>query len=96
VKIAPRFGNATLLRSAAQNVGRNPVPYTAQQMEARRVCKVTGGVSVASIKGDYGPGVSDSSLNQLFRLLFHLASPGMFHERCGAGASNRVVRGSTP
>jgi two-component system sensor histidine kinase CpxA len=69
------IGNPDLLRSAVENVIRNAIRYTAQQteVEVRLTCETIGAASEATISvRDHGPGVPESSLEQLFRPFFRL------------------------
>jgi two-component system sensor histidine kinase CpxA len=69
------IGNPDLLRSAVENVVRNAIRYTAQQteVEVRLTCETYGAASEATISvRDHGPGVPESSLDELFRPFFRL------------------------
>jgi len=69
------IGNPDLLRSAVENVIRNAIRYTAQQteVEVRLKCETYGSASEATISvRDHGPGVPESSLEELFRPFFRL------------------------
>jgi len=68
-------GSPELLHSAVENIVRNAVRYTADQteVEVRLVCKASDANSEAVVKiRDHGPGVPESSLQQLFRPFFRL------------------------
>jgi two-component system sensor histidine kinase CpxA len=68
-------GSPELLHSAVENIVRNAVRYTADQteVEVRLVCKASHANSEAVVKiRDHGPGVPESSLQQLFRPFFRL------------------------
>jgi two-component system sensor histidine kinase CpxA len=69
------LGSPELLHSAVENIVRNAVRYTADQteVEVRLVCKASDANSEAVVKiRDHGPGVPESSLQQLFRPFFRL------------------------
>ena len=68
-------GSPELLHSAVENIVRNAVRYTADrtEVEVRLICRTTDVGSEAVVKiRDHGPGVPDSSLQQLFRPFFRL------------------------
>jgi two-component system sensor histidine kinase CpxA len=68
-------GSPELLHSAVENIVRNAVRYTADQteVEVRLLCKASNASSEAVVKiRDHGPGVPESSLQQLFRPFFRL------------------------
>ncbi len=68
-------GSPELLHSAVENIVRNAVRYTADQteVEVRLLCKASAANSEAVVKiRDHGPGVAESSLQQLFRPFFRL------------------------
>jgi two-component system sensor histidine kinase CpxA len=68
-------GSPELLHSAVENIVRNAVWYTADQteVEVRLLCKASNARSEAVVKiRDHGPGVPESSLQQLFRPFFRL------------------------
>jgi two-component system, OmpR family, sensor histidine kinase CpxA len=68
-------GSPELLHSAVENIVRNAVRYTADQteVEVRLLCKTSDASSEAVVKiRDHGPGVPESSLQQLFRPFFRL------------------------
>jgi len=68
-------GSSDLLRSAVENVIRNAIRYTAQQteVEVRLRCDTSGAASEGTILvRDHGPGVPESSLEDLFRPFFRL------------------------
>jgi two-component system sensor histidine kinase CpxA len=68
-------GSSDLLRSAVENVIRNAIRYTAQQteVEVRLGCDTSGAASEGTISvRDHGPGVPESSLEELFRPFFRL------------------------
>jgi two-component system sensor histidine kinase CpxA len=69
------IGSSDLLRSAVENVIRNAIRYTAQQteIEVRLACEtnVAGATATISVR-DHGPGVPESSLEELFRPFFRL------------------------
>jgi two-component system, OmpR family, sensor histidine kinase CpxA len=68
-------GSSDLLRSAVENVIRNAIRYTAQQteIEVRLTCEANNAASTATISvRDHGPGVPESSLEELFRPFFRL------------------------
>src|SRR3984893_16244318 len=68
-------GSSDLLRSAVENVIRNAIRYTAQQteVEVRLGCDTCGAASEGTISvRDHGPGVPESSLEELFRPFFRL------------------------
>ena len=68
-------GSSDLLRSAVENVIRNAIRYTAQQteVEVRLTCETSGAASEGTISvRDHGPGVPESSLEELFRPFFRL------------------------
>jgi two-component system, OmpR family, sensor histidine kinase CpxA len=68
-------GSSDLLRSAVENVIRNAIRYTAQQteIEVRLRCEANDAASTATISvRDHGPGVPESSLEELFRPFFRL------------------------
>ena len=68
-------GSPELLHSAVENIVRNAVRYTADQteVEVRLLCKASDANSEAVVKiRDHGPGVPESSLQQLFRPFFRL------------------------
>src|ERR1700693_1966535 len=68
-------GSSDLLRSAVENVIRNAIRYTAQQteIEVRLTCEANDAASTATISvRDHGPGVPESSLEELFRPFFRL------------------------
>ena len=68
-------GSYDLLRSAVENVIRNAIRYTAQQteVEVRLRCETSGAASEGTISvRDHGPGVPESSLDELFRPFFRL------------------------
>jgi signal transduction histidine kinase len=68
-------GSSDLLRSAVENVIRNAIRYTAQQteIEVRLSCETNCAASAATISvRDHGPGVPESSLEELFRPFFRL------------------------
>jgi len=68
-------GSQELLHSAVENIVRNAVRYTADQteVEVRLLCKSSDANSEAVVKiRDHGPGVPESSLQQLFRPFFRL------------------------
>jgi two-component system sensor histidine kinase CpxA len=66
-------GSSELLRSAIENVIRNAVRYTADrtEVEVRLNTSDLNSGTVIKIR-DHGPGVPDSSLQQLFRPFFRL------------------------
>jgi Histidine kinase-, DNA gyrase B-, and HSP90-like ATPase len=68
-------GSSDLLRSAVENVIRNAIRHTAQQteIEVRLTCETNDAASTAtiSVRG-HGPGVPESSLEELFRPFFRL------------------------
>jgi len=68
-------GSPELIHSAVENIVRNAVRYTADrtEVEVRLICRTTvvGSEAVVKIR-DHGPGVPDSSLQQLFRPFFRL------------------------
>jgi two-component system sensor histidine kinase CpxA len=69
------IGSPELLHSAVENIVRNAVRYTADQteVEVRLLCKASAANSEAVVKiRDHGPGVAESSLQQLFRPFFRL------------------------
>jgi two-component system, OmpR family, sensor histidine kinase CpxA len=69
------IGNPDLLRSAVENVIRNAIRYTAQEteVEVRLGCQTNPAASEATISvRDHGPGVPESSLDNLFRPFFRL------------------------
>ena len=69
------LGSPELLHSAVENIVRNAVRYTADQteVEVRLLCKAGAASSEAVVKiRDHGPGVPESSLQQLFRPFFRL------------------------
>jgi two-component system sensor histidine kinase CpxA len=64
------IGSSDLLRSAVENVIRNAIRYTAQEteIEVRLTCEANDAASTATISvRDHGPGVPESSLEELFR-----------------------------
>ena len=68
-------GRPDLLRSAVENVIRNAIRYTAvyTDVEVRLMCETNGAASTAMIAvRDHGPGVPESSLDDLFRPFFRL------------------------
>jgi two-component system, OmpR family, sensor histidine kinase CpxA len=68
-------GSPELLHSAVENIVRNAVRYTADQteVEVRLLCKASNASPEAVVKiRDHGPGVRESSLQQLFRPFFRL------------------------
>jgi two-component system sensor histidine kinase CpxA len=69
------IGSSDLLRSAVENVIRNAIRYTTQQteIEVRLACEtnVAGAKAMISVR-DHGPGVPESSLEDLFRPFFRL------------------------
>jgi two-component system, OmpR family, sensor histidine kinase CpxA len=68
-------GSPELLHSAVENIVRNAVRYTADQteVEVRLHCKANDADFEAVVKiRDHGPGVPESSLQQLFRPFFRL------------------------
>jgi two-component system, OmpR family, sensor histidine kinase CpxA len=68
-------GSSDLLRSAVENVIRNAIRYTAPQteVEVRLSCETNGAASTATISVlDHGPGVPESSIDDLFRPFFRL------------------------
>ena len=69
------IGSYDLLRSAVENVIRNAIRYTTQQteVEVRLGCETNGAASEGTISvRDHGPGVPESSLDELFRPFFRL------------------------
>jgi two-component system sensor histidine kinase CpxA len=69
------IGSYDLLRSAVENVIRNAIRYTAQQteVEVRLRFDTSGAASEGTISvRDHGPGVPESSLEELFRPFFRL------------------------
>jgi len=67
-------GRSDLLRSAVENVIRNAIRYTAQQteVEVRLKCETSGASEGTIWVRDHGPGVPESSLEELFRPFFRL------------------------
>jgi len=68
-------GRPELFHSAVENIVRNAVRYTADQteVEVRLLCKASNASPEAVVKiRDHGPGVRESSLQQLFRPFFRL------------------------
>jgi two-component system sensor histidine kinase CpxA len=69
------IGSSDLLRSAVENVIRNAIRYTAKQteVEVRLTCETNGAASEGTVSvRDHGPGVPESSLEELFRPFFRL------------------------
>jgi two-component system, OmpR family, sensor histidine kinase CpxA len=69
------IGSSDLLRSAVENVIRNAIRYTAMQteVEVRLTCETNGAASEGTVSvRDHGPGVPESSLEELFRPFFRL------------------------
>jgi len=70
------FGNVELLRSAIENVVRNGVRYTAENTSVKVAlqCLNDGGRgdAVVSVR-DYGTGVPEEALNDLFRPFYRVA-----------------------
>jgi two-component system, OmpR family, sensor histidine kinase CpxA len=68
-------GSPDLLRSAVENAIRNAIRYTAEHtdVEVSLTCKANGAASTAILAvRDHGPGVPESSLEELFRPFFRL------------------------
>jgi two-component system sensor histidine kinase CpxA len=68
-------GSSDLLRSAVENVILNAIHYTAErtEVEVRLTRETSDGASIATITvRDHGPGVPESSLDDLFRPFFRL------------------------
>jgi two-component system sensor histidine kinase CpxA len=91
-------GNAELLQSAIENVIRNAVRYTTSQasvdVELQRVEKAGGGFILLSVR-DYGTGVPEAELSNIFRPFYRVADD---RDRQSGGAglglaiSDRVIR----
>ena len=68
-------GSSDLLRSAVENVIRNAIRYTAQQTKSKFASDVKQATplpkATISVR-DHGPGVPESSLEELFRPFFRL------------------------
>lgn len=75
-------GNATLLRSAMENVVRNAVFYTADGTTVTVALRVEEGHAVFTVR-DHGPGVPESALPELFRPFYRVAEA---RERDSGGA----------
>jgi two-component system sensor histidine kinase CpxA len=68
-------GSAELLHSAIENVVRNAIRYTESgtRIEVRMECE-TGGAGVHLIVRDYGPGVPESELKNIFQPFYRVTS----------------------
>ena len=68
------LGNVELLRSAIENVVRNGVRYTAEDTSVIVTlrCSRDGGGALISVR-DYGQGVPEEALNDLFRPFYRVA-----------------------
>lgn len=70
------IGSATLLRSAIENVVRNALRYTPEGSEVeiglRCDCQKTASEAIISVR-DYGPGVPENLLTDLFRPFYRVA-----------------------
>jgi two-component system, OmpR family, sensor histidine kinase CpxA len=91
-------GNAQLLQSAIENVVRNAVRYTTPDasvdVHLQRVEKIGGGFILLSVR-DYGTGVPESELSDIFRPFYRVAND---RDRQSGGAglglaiADRVIR----
>jgi two-component system sensor histidine kinase CpxA len=65
-------GDADLLRSAVENVVRNAVRYTAESTSVQLSLVCNGKVATLSVR-DFGPGVPEDTLENLFRPFYRVA-----------------------
>jgi two-component system sensor histidine kinase CpxA len=65
-------GDADLLRSAVENVVRNAVRYTAESTSVQLSLVCDGKQATLSVR-DFGPGVPEETLNNLFRPFYRVA-----------------------
>ena len=87
-------GNAELLHSAIENVVRNAVRYTEEHSSVDVRLDAAGG-SVELVVRDYGPGVPEAELANIFRP-FYRVGPARDRQSGGAGLglaiAERVIR----
>ncbi len=91
-------GNAELLHSAIENVIRNAIRYTATgtSVEVQLQCKdMTGASFVRLVVRDYGLGVPESELTNIFQPFYRIADardPQSGGTGLGLAIADRVVR----
>ena len=87
-------GNLELLRSAIENVVRNGVHYTAENTSVRVNLSCSSGGALISVR-DYGKGVPEEALNDLFRPFYRVADArdrGTGGTGLGLAITERAVR----
>ena len=67
------IGNIELLRSAIENVVRNAIRYTGEATKIEITAQKRGGEAMIQVR-DYGPGVPQEELSELFRPFYRVAA----------------------